>query len=252
MGFSTRIKARIMGEPGAKGKGADWLVRVLGISREALLALREEVGNMMREAHLEDRGLSQKNLRHRVSRRLTKRIAMQAAAVGGIMAAPAALPIVGTLGTAVAGTTVDFIYMVRRQIELCYAISAVYNSNMDEEELKAVTLALLGFSGAGQMFKEIASSTLRNVVDATSVSYLKMGFREAASEVAAKITPRFFGRAYRLIPLVSIPLNASVNIVSTMMVGNRASKYFSTWEEDQEGTVPWETEKRTCEPSQIS
>lgn len=235
MGFSARIKNRLLPEPGSKGRTSEWLVKALGLSGEALPALREEVGEMMTEALLEYRESSQRDIRHRVSSELIKRVAMGTGAVGGITAAPAALPVVGTLGTAVVGTTADFIYLVRRQIELCYAISAVYDSGMDEEELKAVTLAIIGFSGAGQMLKEIAASTLRNVVDATTARYLKRGITEAAAEVAARITPRFFGRAYRLIPLVSIPLNASVNIASTMMVGNRARKYFTAWEEEREG-----------------
>jgi hypothetical protein len=72
---------------------------------------------------------------------------------------------------------------------------------------------------------------LRSIVDATKSSYLQKGVTEAAAEVAAKITPRFLGKAYKLIPLLGIPLSASINIASTMMVGNQARKYFSIWEE---------------------
>ena len=232
MGFITRIKDRLLPEPNSKWRAAEHLVKILGLSGEALRVLRNEVGAMMRVAVLEDGESSQRDIRYRMSSKLIKRVAMRAGAVGGITATPATLPIVGTLGTALAGTTADFIYITRKQIELCYAVSAVYESSIDEEELKAITLALLGFSGAGQMLKGIAASTLRNLVDATAARFLKMGITEAAAEVAAKTSPRFLGRAYRLIPFVSIPLNASVNIASIMMVGSQARKYFRVREEE--------------------
>jgi hypothetical protein len=39
--------------------------------------------------------------------------------------------------------------------------------------------------------------------------------------------PKLLGRSYKLLPFLSIPLSASINIASTMMVGNQARKYFS-------------------------
>ena len=214
-------------EPGSNAGNADWLVKILGLSGKGLPALKEEVGEMIREAVLENENRPKKDIHYQVSSRLIKRSALRTAAVGSITATPATLPVVGTIGTAFFGTTADFVYLIRKQIELCYAISTVYDTGMDDEELRAIILAIIGFSGTGQMAKEIAASTLRNIVDATTAKYLKKGLTHAAAEVAAKITPRFLGRAYKLIPLLGIPLSASINIASTMMVGNQARKYFS-------------------------
>jgi len=230
--LSNMTKNALSVKPYFHAGKTDWLMKILGLSGKALPAIREEVGEMLRECRLEYGDGSKRDLSHEVSSRLIKRNAIKAGAVGGITAAPATLPVIGTIGTAVVGVTADFAYLIRKQIELCYAISAVYDTRIDEEELKAITLALLGFSGTGQMLKEIAASTLRNIVDATTTKYLKKGVVDAAAEVAAKITPRFLGKSYKLIPLLGIPLSASINIASTMMVGNQARKYFSTLEED--------------------
>ena len=209
---------------------ADWLIKILGFSGNALPAIREEVFEMMRESYLTGNGRPQQDISYEVSSRLIKRSALKAGAFGGITATPAALPGIGTLGTVIIGTTVDLSYLIRTQIELCYAISAAYGTHLDEEELRAVTLSLLGFSGAGQMVKEIAASTLRDIVDEAAARYINRGLTHTAAEVAAKVTPRLIGRAYKLLPFIGIPLSASINIASTMMVGNQARKYFSTLE----------------------
>lgn len=209
----------------------DWLIKILGLSRKALPSIRQEVREMIRDYHLEHGDRPERDLSYHLSSRLIKRSALRVGVVGSITATPATLPFIGTIWMVIIGTTADFAYLIRKQIELCYAISAVYAAGIDEEELKAISLSLLGFSGTGQMGKEIAASSLRNIVDATTARYLKKGVADAAAEVAAKITPRFLGRAYKLIPFISIPLSASINIASTMMIGNQARKYFSTWQE---------------------
>ncbi len=213
----------------SRAEKGDWLVRILGLSESALPALREEVTDMKRGCGLQYGDRSEREISYQVSSRLIKRAALKAGAIGSITATPASLPGIGTLATAIVGTTADLAYLLRTQTQLCYAISEAYETRLDIEELKAVTLALLGFSASGEMVKEIATSTLRNIVDAAAAGYLKKGIGKAAAEVSTKISPRLLGRAYKLIPLISIPLSASINIASTMMVGNQARKYFSIY-----------------------
>ncbi|MBW1888876.1 MAG: hypothetical protein JRI52_11115 [Deltaproteobacteria bacterium] len=210
-----------------------WLASVLGLTGDALPVIRETVSNEIENHGLKNGDRPSPVVASRICSKLIKQSAMKVGAVGGITAAPAALPIVGTLGIAVVGTTVDFAYLIRKQVELCYSISAVYDTSIDEEELKAIVLALLGFSGAGQIAKEIAASTLRSIVDATASRFIKKGLTEAAADVAVKLTPKLLGRSYKLIPFLSIPLSVSINIASTMMLGNQARKYFSfNWQSE--------------------
>lgn len=212
----------------------DWLIRILGLSGNVLPGIRERVMAMRSRVAMENPNRSGKKLSFYISSKLIKQSAVKTAAVGGITAAPAILPVIGTLGTVLAAAVSDFAYLTRRQIELCYEISAVYDTEIDEEELRAITLALIGFSGTGQMVKGIAAGTLMNIVDAAKTKYLTAGMVEATAEVAAKISPRFLGRAYKLIPLLGIPLSAAINIASTMMVGNHARKYFSMRSDSQQ------------------
>jgi hypothetical protein len=216
-------------EPAEK---ADWLAKALGIYGDALPEIRDKVGKMM-ETNDPIRGEKRtademQRLSRRVSGSLIRQAAMKTGTVGGITAAPVAIPGIGALGTAVVGISADFTYLIRKQVWLCYGISAAYDIRMEEEELKAVILALLGFSGSGQLSKEIAVRAVKEMVDAAASRFLRKGIVWSASEVAAILTPRMVGKSYKFIPFLGMPLSASVNIASTIMVGNHARKYFGS------------------------
>jgi uncharacterized protein (DUF697 family) len=211
-------------------KKGDWLARVLNISADSLPAIRREVENMMQAHNLECGGRPRRYLSYGVSSRLIRNAAVKAGSVGGLVAAPAVIPFVGTIGTLIVSSAVDLVYLFRLQIELCYKISFAYEVTMDDEELKAVTLALLGFSGSAQTLKGATLHALKNRINLVAEKFLKKGISDSAATVAEKLGPRLLGRTYRIIPFIGIPINASVNVVSTMMVGNQARKYFSTWD----------------------
>lgn len=211
-------------------KKSDWLAKIINLSRVSLPYIQKEIKEMMREYDLQCGGKPRRYISYRVSSRLIKRSAIKAGGIGGLVAAPATLPLIGTLGTLILSLTADITYLLRTQIELCYGISVAYEVMMDEEELKAVTLALLGFSGGAEAVKGITAGALRNLVDTMAEKYLRKGITESAIDVADKVGPRFLGRAYKLLPFVGIPISASINMASTMMVGNQARKYFGTWD----------------------
>ncbi len=211
-----------------------WLSKILMLTGKSLPAIQAEVHSMKRDYDLKHGGKPHRYIAYGVSSKLIKRAAIKTAAFGGLVSVPATIPGVGLVGTLLAGITADLVYLVRTQIELCYSISIAYDVQMDEEELKAVSLALLGFSGSAEAAKGIAVRTLRGVVDEMTAAYLRRGIPDSAMDVSAKLIPKFAGKAYRLIPFLGIPISASLNIASTMMVGNQARKYFSTWEDSAE------------------
>jgi len=211
-----------------------WLSKLLMLTGKSLPTIQADVWEMKREYDLTHGGRPGRYVSYGVSSKLISRAAMKTGAFGGLVSVPAAIPGVGLVGTLLAGITADLIYLVRTQIELCYAISIAYNVQMDEEELKAVSLALLGFSGSAEAAKGVAVRTLRGVVDEMTAAYIRRGIPDSAVDVSAKLLPKFAGKAYRLIPFLGIPISASLNIASTMMVGNQARKYFSTWEDSPE------------------
>lgn len=224
-----------------------WLSKLLMLTGKSLPTIQSEVREMKREYDLAHGGRPRRYVSYGVSSKLMSRASIKTAAFGGLVSVPATIPGVGLVGTLLAGITADLVYLVRTQIELCYAISIAYDVQMDEEELKAVALALLGFSGSAEAAKGIAVRTLRGVVDEMSAAYIRKGIPDSAVDVSAKLIPRFAGKAYRIIPFLSIPIAASLNIASTMMVGNQARKYFSTWDDS-----PDELGKTGCQSVLVS
>ena len=212
----------------------NWLVRVLDLAGTSLPSIRDEVRGMMEERDLRSGGSRpRKYLAYEVSSRLISRAAFRTGTFGGLISAPATLPGLGTAGTLFVGITADFAYLIKQQIELCYGISAAYEVTMDEEELKAAALALLGFSGSAEAVKGVAVRGLRGVVDELTKGYLRKGVSDSAVDLSKTLGPKFLGKAHKLIPLIGIPLSASINITSTMMVGNQARKYFSVWSKSE-------------------
>ncbi len=206
----------------------DWLIKALDLTGASLPSIHRKVAERRLEFELRHEGRSKEFISHVLGSRLIREKALRTGGMGGILAAPATLPLIGAIGTIAMGVTVDLFYLMRAQVDLCYEMSATYGTELDEEELKAVVLALLGLSGSAGALKGIAATTLKNVVDHMSSSYLRKGLSKSAVEVAEKMGPRILGKAYRLIPLLGIPLSASINMASTMMVGNQARKYFRT------------------------
>lgn len=211
----------------------NWLVKILALSGMSLLSIRNEVSDMMGEYDLREGGAPRRYASYRISSRLIRKAAVKTGVFGGLISAPATLPGIGTLGTLFVGITADLAYLIKKQIELCYAISAAYEVFMDEEELKAISLALLGFSGSAEAVKGIAARGVRGIIDEITVGYLKKGINESAADLSGTLGPRILGKAYKVVPLLGIPLSASINISSTMIVGNQARKYFSTWDGSQ-------------------
>ncbi|MCX8068907.1 MAG: hypothetical protein N2738_00205 [Thermodesulfovibrionales bacterium] len=209
-------------------KDFSWFTNLLMISGTYLPNIKNEVRVMLAEHDLKCGCEQPKKFRaYRVSGRLIKESAFKSAGIGGLTGVPANLPLLGTIGTVLLGSAVDFYYLMRIQVELCYGISVAYEVEMDEDELKAVTLALIGFSGSAEAFKAITSGVMRRMIDELAESYLKNGIAKASSDVAVRLIPRLMQSNFKYIPLLGIPLSASINVASTMTVGNHARRYFN-------------------------
>jgi hypothetical protein len=211
-------------------KDLSWFDNLLTVSGTSLPSIRQEVRKLLAGYDLEQGSEQPKRYRaYKVSSKLIKRAAFKTAGMGGLTSVPATLPVVGIAGTVLVGSALDLYYLLRTQMELCYAVSVAYEVDMDEEELKAVTLALLGFSGSAEALKVVAAGAMRRAIDEMAEGYLRTGLTKAGSEVAERLIPRLLRSTYKFIPLLGIPLGASINIVSTMTVGNQARKYFNVW-----------------------
>jgi hypothetical protein len=214
-------------------EGFNWFDKILTVSGTYLPSVRQEVDEMIKEYDLEHGGTKpRKYISYAIGSKLIKNAALKAGAIGGLTSVPATLPVVGTIGTVLIGGAVDLALVLRMQIELCYALSVAYDVHMDDEELKAAALALVGFSGSAAAAKAVTAGVLRKAVDELAEGYIKTGLARATAEIAEKLVPRLLSKWYRFIPLLGIPLGVSVNMATTMMIGNQARKYFSTWIDD--------------------
>nr|AMP41557.1 magnetosome protein Mad31 [uncultured Nitrospirota bacterium] len=212
-----------------KEKEFDWFEKLLIITGTNLLDMKGEIQNTMKDLECEYEGVPKKIVAYKVSSKLIRNSALKAGTVGGVSGVFATVPGLGTIASIVLATTADIAILLRIQVELCYAISVAYEVNVNEDELRAITLAILGFSGSTQCVKGIAAGVTRKLIDELAENYLKIGIAKATEGVAEALIPRLIRSTFKFLPLVGVPLGASINIVSTMKLGNQARKYFSTW-----------------------
>lgn len=223
---SKKIFENMLPINGTKG---DWLIQILEKSGLDIYAIYDEVDFLLWE-YAYDFDLDLENdldeIALEVSKKLIKWSAVKGGTIGGITSTPASLPVIGAIGAAVFGSAIDVFYLIRTQIELCYAISAAYQIDVDHEKLKNVALALLGFSSNEDVATEIASTTFKTLINETALKYANKGSLKAATEVAGDLAPRLLGKTTRLIPIIGISFNAGMNVSFIINVGNQAIKYF--------------------------
>jgi uncharacterized protein (DUF697 family) len=225
---------KVRTKPDTEPMKTHWLARGLGLSADNLPFIRNEVMELMEEYSFRHPNRPKRDIPHSVSRRLIRRATLTSGGLGGATAAPAALPGVGTLIALVPGALADLVYLTKIQLELCYGIATAYEVDLDDEELKATSLAILGFSGSAFVGKRVAAFTLRNIIERTSANYLRKGIADSILEVAERMGARVLGKTFQLIPFLCIPLNAAIDAGLTIAVGNLAQKYFSTLDADMD------------------
>ncbi|MBC8412309.1 hypothetical protein H8E50_01395 [bacterium] len=217
-----------------ESKNFDWFETLLTISGTTLPLIRNDVGHIRADYSRKYQDKTYEEISYAVSKELIGKCAIKAAGAGGITSLPATIPGIGIIGTILLGATADMAYIVKLHLGLCYSIAAAYDVAMDDEELKAVSLALLGFTGSTQALKGMSAGVLKKSVDHIAESYLVHGAGKAAAGVTEKLLPRLLRKSYKFIPFLGVPIGASINAVSTIMVGKRARKYFSNWDENSE------------------
>ena len=205
---------------------SDWLINVLnqtGLNREAI---QEEVDYLLWEHEFEHPDATDHEKAKNVCHKLIVWSSSKTATSATVTTAPTTLPILGSIGTATVGTTVDLIFLVRTQIELCYAIAAVYHVNMTDLELKATILALLGYSDNIDLAKDITKTTIHQLINGMATTFIARGLKESSIEIIERLTIRFFGRMVRWIPFISIPIVISMNVKAIRSIGANAQRFF--------------------------
>jgi len=220
--FKKRINKKIK----SWTKDGDWLLDLLNQSGLDRDSLQEEIDFLLWEFEFENPEASPDEIRENVCHKLIVWSSSKVATSAGVTNAPVTIPVIGAIGSASLGATMDLIFLVRTQIELCYAIASVYNIQMSELQLKAVILALLGYVDNSDVAKDITKTSLNQLINSMATHFITRGLKESSIEVVERLATRLFGRMVRWIPLVSIPINVSMNVSAIKSIGVRAQQYF--------------------------
>ncbi|KPA14281.1 magnetosomen protein-like [Candidatus Magnetomorum sp. HK-1] len=207
-------------------KDGDWLMELLNQTGLDRKSIQEEIDFLLWEYEFENPESPSHEIRDNVCHKLVVWSSSKVATSAGVTTAPVSLPVIGAIGSASLGATVDLIFLIRTQIELCYAIAAVYHIKMSDLQLKAVILALLGYVDNDDIAKDITKTSLNQLINSMATHFITRGLRESSIEVVERLATRLFGRMVRWIPLISIPINVSMNVNAIKSIGARAQQYF--------------------------
>jgi len=206
---------------------SDWLITVLNQTGLNLEDLRDEIQFLMWECQFDNSHLSILEVEKEICKKLIQWSSIKVGSFGSITAAPSSLPIIGSIGASVCTTTVDVAYLIRSQIELCYAISAVFDTEILEEKLKATTLALIDYDENKDVLVDIAKTSFKTFINGVASKYLRKGIERVAPDIAQKLMSRMLTRvSAKWVPFLSIPAGAALNISDIRKTGNRAILYF--------------------------
>nr|WCC90927.1 magnetosome protein Mad31 [Desulfobacteraceae bacterium] len=207
---------------------SDWLLDLLNQTGFDHSAIQEEIDYLLWEYEFENPEASEDEITDQVCQKLIIWSSSKGVASAGITTAPVSLPIIGSIGTATLGTALDLTFLIRTQIELCYAIAAVYRVSMTEIQLKASILAILGYSNNDEIAMDITKTSINQLIHSTATRFLSRGIKESSLEVVERLATRMLGRMVRWLPLISIPINASMNVNAIKSTGLRAKNYFKS------------------------
>ncbi|HIJ79382.1 MAG: EcsC family protein [Desulfobulbaceae bacterium] len=226
--FLAKIREKVGGQPFGKAEGQAEFEDGLVLAGVSLSAIRERVRGMLARTAARQTGKEASgDSALLVSNELIGTHCLKSGFFGGLTSAPGTLPGMGTLGTVTVTLSADLLYLLRTQVELCYGISVAYGVEMEEKELRAVAMALIGYSGSNEAVRDINALVIREIIDQAARNYLAAGMNKAITLLLQKMGTKSSGRLIKALPLIGIPIGASVNVATIKTVGNNAKAYFS-------------------------
>ncbi len=165
--------------------------------------------------------------RYRLVDMIIKKRADVSKGVGIAANAPSAIPLVGVLGMTAFTSAVEFISLVRLQIEMCLEIAYVYGKGPDPDRL-IEALAIIGWHYDNKDRARLDEAALKSGVKKAVKSYAKKGMLLVIERLAMRIELAAFKKSLpRFIPLLGMPIAAGMNFRESMAVGRLARMYYS-------------------------
>lgn len=165
--------------------------------------------------------------RSRLTELIIKKRADISKGVGVAANLPSAVTIVGAIATTTFTAAVEFISLIRLEIEMCLEIAHVYEKVLDDERL-VEALALIGCHQYDHKeFKGLDDVAIKSGVKKAVKSYAKKGALLMAERIAMRIELASLRKHLsRFIPLLGMPIAAGMNYRETMSVGKLAHIYY--------------------------
>jgi len=141
--------------------------------------------------------------------------------------APSVLPIVGAIGTTAFTSVIEFVSLIRLEIEMCLEIAYVWGNRLDYEQM-IEAVAIIGFDYDKKNINKIDKSAIKNGVKKTMRSYIKKGILLAMERIVTRIELDALRKSLtRVVPFLGMPIAAGLNYKETASVGKLAELYYS-------------------------
>lgn len=139
---------------------------------------------------------------------------------------PSAIPVLGVIGTTAFMSAVEFISLVRLQLEMCLEIAYVYGQEPDHDRL-VEAFAIIGCYYDKTDVKCPDKAALKSGLKKAVKSYVKKGALLMVERLSMRIEFVALKRVLpRFIPFLGMPIAAGMNYRESLSVGKLAQMYY--------------------------
>lgn len=139
---------------------------------------------------------------------------------------PTVFPVVGAVATIAFTSVVEFISLIRLEIEMCLEIAYVYGENLNYERI-VEALAIIGFDYNKKEIKNLNKTALKKGVKKTMRSYVKKGLFLVVERIVMRIELDSLRRGLaRFVPFLGMPIAAELNYRESASIGRLAKIYY--------------------------
>lgn len=194
---------------------------------EEILSSREDLRRGVETLARENNILSDSRQdRLRLTEIIMKRRTDLSKGVGIAANVPSILPIVGAIGTTAFTSAVEFISLVRLEIEMCLEIAYIHGKKLDYERM-VEALAIIGLDYNSKEMKRLNKAALKEGIKKTARSYIKKGGLLVVEKIIARIKLDALRRGLaRFVPFLGMPIAAELNYRESLSVGRMAKIYY--------------------------
>lgn len=157
---------------------------------------------------------------------IIKRRADISKGIGIAANAPSVIPGAGVIGTTAFTAAVEFISLIRLQIEMCLAIAYVHGKDLDHDRLLEA-LGLIGWLYDPKNRERLDKLALKSGVKKAVKSYTKKGLLLMMERIVTRIQLAAVRNGLsRFVPFLGMPIAAGMNYREVMSVGRLAKMYY--------------------------